>query len=1333
MTTSCFIEPGVSSHGFSITADNALSTPRFVKRLHARPLRRLPSQSQQQRGIRHNGGAWPVVLGTTVYAVVQLRPIKSRDSGRRGKKSNGMANKATSFPLRAAARCKVRMCAAPQDEESTTKTSSKGIRLVNTTDDDISVGVLADDLSSWRRPSLVTVPARCHIDVQALGKHVQIAVKGPSEAWSLRVREGACVSLQLAAAAAVADDVARAQQTDQGIASPKRLGPGWLRFRLPRNRHSVTAVLGYVTPQSPDDAEGEPTSASPGQVATVQDAAERDGLHGLSDSLYDVWETISAGLQNFGASPPKASPAQAVDVSAATPIVTSDMARIKNSTSSAITVFVFYGAALSYLEDLVLTIPPMAFQDISIEKGRAKVALRRVGDARLFTLEQGLTVEFQRADIEDGPTETNVYRVNDILGSITGRTGKLANMPSWEVLPGPLFWRLPRNAKDQEFEVGSVFETPAGVRFKVVRSVLYDWRGYPRARIRVVRGALQAGKFFSNGQMFFAKIMPSKQAVEETKQAYKKVSSPIFGVPSRLGQVETSLQTTDGANLLIYEDWGMFLSEFLKTDERVSAKDADQCIMDLLEGLASLHAKEVYHLALSPNTVRVQRDALGTLRLKIANLGVAEQPSEPLPSDYVPSKIFAAPEVETVKRLTSLTTAYLSKERKGKAHDSTPSGLLAKLEKELAEIPRKSGALPAWPLQKVNMSQFECVKSLLSELDLFAELPADELARLARGFQGPYKVPKGQVLFKEGEPGDFLYFVLSGEVVATRRLRTLAKYTRGDFLGEAALLDRRPSDRFFSAQTPRDGNGCIVLRMPFVQVKNNLATNRSLTQFIAPSRWRYLAKDKLPWHGPRAADVFSAGLIWCRLVAKGARSEGDSLLARVRSAETIEGLRAAVTSPALGQFYFTLEERRVVALIELLIRRTPAAEALQCLEGAEEPDEQRVATEPGDAGEHGAGHQEGASSDDQEEDSNTKAMPFEFLQRFRRWDFDAAPRRQLAEKSTEIVGASMRSRASVVDTFGRAVNVWNYQYGRFCGKILGDVYGRLFGKDLFWIFRSPTRVARYPILLVRDAERGSLTARYTIAVQMAFEKALREKTLPNILPQVAPGFQAGFQIGAAAGRNRAVNWKTLWWDAWFVSFSKQLRAQLRIRWAKLGGRWPRWNDLQRALQDATVRGSVARARRLAVYGRLPEGWDRNSPEALKMLPEKWVPDIGLPFADGIAGGFFKRLPKGFKKTWRRKCVIPKFETWDVDDLPKALLDFAREQGEGQAELVAGALGGSMSRDLGWFVGTCVGTVNGLVLVSLGKKPIVNSAGVADGKLVDDQELYALEAYRSKEE
>jgi uncharacterized membrane protein len=84
--------------------------------------------------------------------------------------------------------------------------------------------------------------------------------------------------------------------------------------------------------------------------------------------------------------------------------------------------------------------------------------------------------------------------------------------------------------------------------------------------------------------------------------------------------------------------------------------------------------------------------------------------------------------------------------------------------------------------------------SLLAEVPLFHLLDVDERAALAQMMEQA-DFPAGYRIFEEGEPGDRMYVVCSGQVelATTDKLGQkllLTTATRGDLFGELSLLDR---------------------------------------------------------------------------------------------------------------------------------------------------------------------------------------------------------------------------------------------------------------------------------------------------------------------------------------------------------------------------------------------------------------------------------------------------------------------------------------------------------------------------------------------------------------
>jgi uncharacterized membrane protein len=84
--------------------------------------------------------------------------------------------------------------------------------------------------------------------------------------------------------------------------------------------------------------------------------------------------------------------------------------------------------------------------------------------------------------------------------------------------------------------------------------------------------------------------------------------------------------------------------------------------------------------------------------------------------------------------------------------------------------------------------------SLLAEVPLFQLLDADERAALAQMMEQA-NFPAGHRIFGEGEPGDRMYVVCSGEVELTTTDKLgqkllLTTASRGDLFGELSLLDQ---------------------------------------------------------------------------------------------------------------------------------------------------------------------------------------------------------------------------------------------------------------------------------------------------------------------------------------------------------------------------------------------------------------------------------------------------------------------------------------------------------------------------------------------------------------
>ena len=97
--------------------------------------------------------------------------------------------------------------------------------------------------------------------------------------------------------------------------------------------------------------------------------------------------------------------------------------------------------------------------------------------------------------------------------------------------------------------------------------------------------------------------------------------------------------------------------------------------------------------------------------------------------------------------------------------------------------------------------------------------------------------PAGQVLTREGEHGSEFFIVLEGEVEVRQADRVIATRRTGDYVGEIALLDKRPRTASVVATTPVSVE--VLSRREFVSL---LAEAPELSEQIMATMARRLAE-----------------------------------------------------------------------------------------------------------------------------------------------------------------------------------------------------------------------------------------------------------------------------------------------------------------------------------------------------------------------------------------------------------------------------------------------------------------------------------------------------------
>ena len=92
------------------------------------------------------------------------------------------------------------------------------------------------------------------------------------------------------------------------------------------------------------------------------------------------------------------------------------------------------------------------------------------------------------------------------------------------------------------------------------------------------------------------------------------------------------------------------------------------------------------------------------------------------------------------------------------------------------------------------MTQSQVAQILeLQSLSLFSQSTAEDLAEVA-ALVAARRAPKSTVLFKEGEPGDAMYLVRSGEVTLSRTGQIVDHVGAGEACGIVSVLDQLPRE-----------------------------------------------------------------------------------------------------------------------------------------------------------------------------------------------------------------------------------------------------------------------------------------------------------------------------------------------------------------------------------------------------------------------------------------------------------------------------------------------------------------------------------------------------------
>jgi signal transduction histidine kinase len=152
-------------------------------------------------------------------------------------------------------------------------------------------------------------------------------------------------------------------------------------------------------------------------------------------------------------------------------------------------------------------------------------------------------------------------------------------------------------------------------------------------------------------------------------------------------------------------------------------------------------------------------------------------------------------------------------------------------------------------------------KEYLRELPLFSELQDSDLDRLFK-MTRPLDVKAGEILIREGDPGDALYVVVDGEFEVTRlsgdKDVVLSRRKAGEHIGEMSLLDQAP--RLATVRALRDSKVLAISQEAFQQVLS--CSPSAVTAVLRTVTTRLRSSERLVVQNEKMAALgtLSAGL-----------------------------------------------------------------------------------------------------------------------------------------------------------------------------------------------------------------------------------------------------------------------------------------------------------------------------------------------------------------------------------------------------------------------------------------------------------------------------------------